>query len=172
LALASNTWMLKEKIVDKAAVDELIDGYNSCRINTFLDMGQKAAEQLADPAKNDRLELVTADGKQIAAFGKGDGTNISIHLEGKDEIYKVGIEFFNKFVAAKTAIQKTLEPETPKPVPASAPVTTPAATATISPVGANSSAPDAKTPDAPKATPGADASGNHSGQDHSGHDHD
>jgi hypothetical protein len=160
LALASNSWMFKDKPIEKDKVDELIDGYNSSRVSAFIDLEKKSDEQLADVKKNDRLELVTKDGKQVLAFGRGDGTNISIHLEGTAEIYKVSLELYNKWAAVQSAIRKTLEPETPKPGVSSG--------ASLVPVP--TSVPDSVAP------PGAGEKGmppgeDHSGNDHSGHDH-
>ncbi len=111
--LSSSTWLVNGKAVDSKKVTALIDAYNIDRVTSFLPWDQKEKENLSALERNDRFEIHSASESRVVYFGKGDGGDISIVLNGKEEIYKVPIHLYDTFKSLFDEIKQAQKPEKP-----------------------------------------------------------
>ncbi len=143
LTPASDTWMCGEIKVETSKVRGLGLAYLSNHVKTFLPGSARADEGLKNLADCPWMELQTGEESRKVYFGKGNGTEISIMLEGEDEVYQVPVQTYDTF---KSLVDLVAAPPPPPPPPPPPAASAPAA-ADVSPATASTDS----------ATPGATA---------------
>ncbi|OIP30763.1 hypothetical protein AUK22_01665 [bacterium CG2_30_54_10] len=110
---ASSTWMCRGEKIDDGKVLGLVKAYLNNNVRTFLPLELRDGERLGlkdlDTAAS--FELITASGSRKVFLGKGNGTEVSIIVNGENEIFQVPIQTFEAF-------KSLLDAATPKPVAA------------------------------------------------------
>jgi hypothetical protein len=147
LTPASDTWECGPVKVETSKVRGLGLAYLSNHVKTFLPASARADEGLKNLAECAWMELKTPDATRKVYFGKGNGTEISIMLEGEDEVYQIPVQTYDTF---KSLVDLVSAPPPPPPAPVA--TATPATgSAAVSPAPASPSAPAA--PPAPASPP-------------------